>query len=162
MRGRPRHDTRPHVRLHPSFLGIVDLTTNVFIPKLGGSIMCLATVHTFNSCTSRPNLCQWLVIIQIIQAHLRPTLLANQGYFQFWGYPWVYAQDTGWQSGVRSCIMPRLPTHLVQELYIGTVISFGMLSMFFGRSGTGRCPVDWCWNQAAVLYTIDPPPHNWQ
>ena len=26
-----------------------------------------------------------------------------------------------WQSGVRSCIMPRLPTHLVQILTVGTV-----------------------------------------
>ena len=26
-----------------------------------------------------------------------------------------------WQSGMRSCIMPGLPTHLVQELDVGTV-----------------------------------------
>ena len=25
-----------------------------------------------------------------------------------------------WQSGVWSCIMPRMPTHLVQELHVGT------------------------------------------
>ena len=29
--------------------------------------------------------------------------------------------DTGWQSGVRSCIMLELSTHLVQELNVGTV-----------------------------------------
>ena len=29
----------------------------------------------------------------------------------------------GWQSGVRSCIMPRLPAHLVQELNVVSVPS---------------------------------------
>ena len=33
----------------------------------------------------------------------------------------IDAQETGWQSGVQSCIMPRLPTHLVQDLNVGTV-----------------------------------------
>ena len=32
-----------------------------------------------------------------------------------------FAQDTWWQSGVQSCIMAGLPTHLVQELNIGTI-----------------------------------------
>ena len=31
------------------------------------------------------------------------------------------AQETGWQSGVRSSIMPGLPRHLVQELNISNV-----------------------------------------
>ena len=35
--------------------------------------------------------------------------------------PGIHAQETGWQSGVRSCIMPGMPTHLVQELNVGTV-----------------------------------------
>ena len=34
----------------------------------------------------------------------------------------IHAQETGWQSGVRSCIMPRLPMHLVQELNTCTVV----------------------------------------
>ena len=33
------------------------------------------------------------------------------------------AEETGWQSGVQSCIMPGLPTHLVQELNIDTVVA---------------------------------------
>ena len=35
----------------------------------------------------------------------------------------VHGQETGWQSGVRVCTRPALPTHLVQELYVGTVWS---------------------------------------
>ena len=37
------------------------------------------------------------------------------------GHSYSYAQETKWQSGLRSCIMPPLPTHLVQELNVGTV-----------------------------------------
>ena len=33
----------------------------------------------------------------------------------------IHALETGWQSGVRSCIIPGLPTHLVQELNASTV-----------------------------------------
>ena len=33
------------------------------------------------------------------------------------------AQETVLQSGMRSSILPRLPTHLVQELNVGTVFS---------------------------------------
>ena len=33
----------------------------------------------------------------------------------------IHTQKTGWQSGVQSYIMPRLPEHLVQELNVGTV-----------------------------------------
>ena len=32
-------------------------------------------------------------------------------------------KETGWRSGVRSCIIPGLPMHLVQEVYVGTVLS---------------------------------------
>ena len=35
----------------------------------------------------------------------------------------IHAQETVWQSGVRSNILPRLPTHLVQELEVGTLKS---------------------------------------
>ena len=33
----------------------------------------------------------------------------------------IDAQETGWQSGVRLYVMPRLPTHIVQELNVDTV-----------------------------------------
>ena len=39
----------------------------------------------------------------------------------FLGHPCIYAQETVLQSGVRSSILPGLPTHLVQELNVGTV-----------------------------------------
>ena len=32
------------------------------------------------------------------------------------GHPCIHAQETGWQSVVRSYIMPRLPSHLAQEM----------------------------------------------
>ena len=33
----------------------------------------------------------------------------------------IHAHETWWQSGMGSCILPRLPTHLVQELNVDTV-----------------------------------------
>ena len=33
----------------------------------------------------------------------------------------IHVHETGCQSGVRSCSMPGLPRHLVQELNVGTV-----------------------------------------
>ena len=33
-----------------------------------------------------------------------------------------HAKGTGWQWGVQSCIMTGLPTYLVQELNVGTVL----------------------------------------
>ena len=34
---------------------------------------------------------------------------------------YIQVRETWWQSGVRSCIMPGLPKHLVEELDVGTV-----------------------------------------
>ena len=34
----------------------------------------------------------------------------------------MHAKDSGWQWGVQSCIISRMPTHLVQELNVGTVV----------------------------------------
>ena len=42
----------------------------------------------------------------------------------------VQAQETGWKSGVWSCIKPGLPTHLLQESNVGNVNS---LLIYFGR-----------------------------
>ena len=33
----------------------------------------------------------------------------------------IHAQETGWQSGMCSYILPGLPTYLVQELNVGIV-----------------------------------------
>ena len=49
------------------------------------------------------------------------TLLANKIYVQFGCNPRIHVLETGCQSGVRSCSLPELPTHLVQELNVGTV-----------------------------------------
>ena len=35
-------------------------------------------------------------------------------------------QETGWQSGRRSCIMPELPTNLVHELNDSTAVLNGL------------------------------------
>ena len=35
------------------------------------------------------------------------------------GHSGIYAEETEWQSGMWSCILQ--PTHLVQELNVGTV-----------------------------------------
>ena len=48
-----------------------------------------------------------------------------------WGHLCIHAQKTGCQSGVWSCIMPGQPTHLVQELNVGTVpIEYAILAMY--------------------------------
>ena len=49
-------------------------------------------------------------------------------------------QETGWQSGVQSRIMPGLPAHLVQELNAGTVYH----SQFSHRPQLIRIALD-CW-----------------
>ena len=46
-------------------------------------------------------------------------VVANQSYVELLGQPCIHSQETGSQSGVRSFIMP---THLVQELNVSTVI----------------------------------------
>ena len=37
----------------------------------------------------------------------------------------IHAKETWRQSGFRSCIVPRLPSHLVQESNVGTVVLTG-------------------------------------
>ena len=50
----------------------------------------------------------WIACQIISQAHQWPTSLANRSYVQLWGHPYIHAQETGWQLGVRSCIMTGL------------------------------------------------------
>ena len=77
------------------------------------------TVQTFNSCTSRLDVCQCLVVQTpmnnvshvVCESKIRLVLRSSC----------IYAKDTGGQSGVWSCVMPGQPTHLVQELNVGTV-----------------------------------------
>ena len=84
------------------------------------------TVQAFISCTSRPDVCHcrsykhpWITCPKMSQAHQWPTpsLWIDA---KLWGHLYIYAQETWWQYGVRSCIMYGLPTHLVQELNVST------------------------------------------
>ena len=38
------------------------------------------------------------------------------------GHTCIHAKENVWQSGVRSCIMPRLPAYVVQELNVDIVV----------------------------------------
>ena len=99
--------------------------------NIAEKIAYFSTVQTFNSCTSRPDVCQCLVV-QIPMDKMsknKPSTLKthnsfwikSENYVQLRGHPCIHAKETGLQSGVRSCIKPRLPTHLVQELNVNTV-----------------------------------------
>ena len=57
----------------------------------------------------------WMTRQKISHAHQWHTWLGNQSYVQLQVHPYIQAQEIGWQSGVRSCIMPGLPMHLVKE-----------------------------------------------
>ena len=47
----------------------------------------------------------------------------------------INAHETGWQSGELSCILLGLPTHLMQELDVGTVTSFGHRILWLAQHG---------------------------
>ena len=81
------------------------------------------TLQTFNSCISRPSVCQCLVV------HT-PMDNISKGYAKLNNDPRKcslriksvvrpsinqYPKKNWWQSVVRSCIIPGLPTHAVQE-----------------------------------------------
>ena len=91
----------------------------------------------------------------ICQTHQWPTKLANQSYGQFWGHSCSYALETGWQSGMRSCIMSGLPTHLGFELNVGLYLPMSLYDQDIqflhqspprgwstGRSNMRGCPVE--------------------
>ena len=45
----------------------------------------------------------------------------------------THTQETMWQSVLQSCNMPGLPTHLVQELNVGTIGNFSILKSHLDR-----------------------------
>ena len=77
------------------------------------------TVQTFNSCTHRPDVCQCLVVHTSMDnmSKNKPsstlTLVADESKLrsvvrsETCGR--IHAQETRWQSGMRSCIMPGYP-----------------------------------------------------
>ena len=98
-------------------------------------VLIAYTVQTFNSCTSRLDVWQCLVVQTPME---KISQLANQSSNQLWGHPCVHFRETGWQPGVRSCFMHGLPTHLVQELNVGTVQCRHSISYPLMRRQTGH------------------------
>ena len=92
---------------------------------------CTTTVETFKFCTSRPivHVCQCLVVqipIDNMSKYQRSTPMTHVACKSKLRslvrcHPCIDAQETVWKSGFRSCIMPGLTTHVVQELNVGTV-----------------------------------------
>ena len=64
---------------------------------------------------------QWIECQKNKPSTSKANVALNQIHVQLLGHLRFHAQKTGWRSGVRSCIMSGLPTHLVQELNVGTV-----------------------------------------
>ena len=91
-------------------------------------ICFIHTVQTINSCTSQPDVCQCLVAQTskdnksknkfINDLHV-PSMLIKDTF----SCGVIHAQETGWQSGVWSCIMPGLTEHLMQESNVGTALT---------------------------------------
>ena len=78
-------------------------------------------MQTFNSCTNN-----WLYVVASMgnMSKNKPstsmTHVACESKLQHvCGV--IHIQATGWQSGLRSCVMRELSTHLVQEVNVGTV-----------------------------------------
>ena len=86
------------------------------------------TVQTFNSSTSRPDVC-WSLVVQTPMDNMsvnKPNTLmthkACESKLRSVVRSFMHPYSGNWvQSGVRSCIMPGLPANLVQELNVGTV-----------------------------------------
>ena len=74
-------------------------------------LRCVFIVQTFNSCTSRPDVSQCLVLQTSLNKHIKASFR----------YEVIHAQETGWKSHMRSCIMPGRPMHFLHELNVGTV-----------------------------------------
>ena len=90
--------------------------------------IALLVVETFNACTSRPDVCQCLVVqttmddmSKISAKNINDT--RNLQIKASFSFEVVHAMKTGLQSGMQLCITPGLPTQLVQELNVRTVSS---------------------------------------
>ena len=88
------------------------------VPRLSrGLIPCITTrVQTFNSCISRPDVCQRLITCRKKAKHINDTdSLRIKATFSCGANR---THETGWRSGLRFCIMPGLPMYLVHELNV--------------------------------------------
>ena len=83
----------------------------------------------------------WITCQNIYQADRWPTTHANQSYVQLWVYPCIHAQETGWQSGVRSC-----HSLAARALSAGIKCRYCSISVYFyGLSETpGFTILRWC------------------
>ena len=90
------------------------------------------TVQTFNSCTSRPDVWQCLVVHTRLgnMSKNKPSTRSLRIKVTF-SFEVIHAQETGWQSGVRSYNMPGLPTHSMQELNAALYITSLQLGSFW-------------------------------
>ena len=105
------------------------------IPLFGiASPWLLSTIQAFDSCTSRPDVCAnaWSYIHPWIKCqNNKPstpmTHVAGESKLhsivRSGTSGGINCQETGRQLGVWLCIMSRLPTYLVQELSVGTVLT---------------------------------------
>ena len=92
--------------------------------------MALHTAQTFNPCTSRPDVFHCLVVetsmantAKIQAKHtIDPRSLRAKATFNCQVIHASMPRKNRWQSGVWSCNMPGLPTHLVQEFNVCIVI----------------------------------------
>ena len=84
-----------------------------------------STLQTFNSCTSRPDVYQCTVVqtpIDNVKQNKPRTLMTHVACeLKLRSILCIDSLETWWHSGVRSCVMPGLSTHFVQELNINTV-----------------------------------------
>ena len=77
------------------------------------------TVQPFHSCTSRPGVSQWITM-NTWMTHVACEW-KSRSVVRSRTYSRIPAQETVWQSGVRSCIMLGQATHLVLELNAPTL-----------------------------------------
>ena len=99
----------------------------VYVRIYVGIYVCMyvCTVQTFNSCTSRLDVSQCLVVqtpkgnmsendpktsMTYVACDLKLRFVVKSSISGIWV-----------KSGARSCIMPGMPAHLVQQLNVGTV-----------------------------------------
>ena len=62
-----------------------------------------------------------------VASKIKPSTSKNPSSLRIkarFSYKVIHVQETGWKLGVRSCIMPGSPKHLVQELNVCTVHAY--------------------------------------
>ena len=88
--------------------------------------MCvhMYTVQKLNSCTSRPDACQCLLVQTPMDNMSKGSSRIKATFSCEVRDPWSHPCEESWEA-IRCAVvyMPGLPTHLVQKLNTGTVLS---------------------------------------